>query len=169
MKNCGTAPENDRCLGSPAVRIAVPVVLPAKEVTGFVEHLDDGVVGVEDVFANQLRQTGFRGEIAGVIDRRQQTELVFLAGPEVVGSVTGRDVDRAGAGVDGDEIGEDDLRVAVEKRVPRGDAVEIGAAEFRAPPAGPKPGLLAELFQPVFGHDQILGAPVRGAGEFART
>ena len=71
--------------------------------TAFGEQGDDGFVGGEDVFADQIGQSHFIGEIAVVIHGRDQAEAVFASGDVVFHAMAGGGVDLAGAGVVGDE------------------------------------------------------------------
>ena len=80
--------------------------------------------------ADEFGEADFFGEFPFVIDRRKHGEPVLLAGHVVVRAVAGGDVDRAGAGVGGDEIREDELRRAVEERMPGLEAFEFLALAF---------------------------------------
>ena len=63
-------PEDDRRFRAPAVRIGVMKLLCGEQHAALAQQIDDVDVGVEDVFARQVRQTRFVGETAIIIDRR---------------------------------------------------------------------------------------------------
>ncbi len=72
---------------------------------------------------------GIDVNVAASIDTAGGVEAVALAGVEVVGSVGGRGVDGAGAGVGGDVSGQNSEDRALQKRMLEGDAVEGRALE----------------------------------------
>ena len=82
------------------------------------------------MFPDKLGQPDLCGEIAFVIDGRENPQAVLLAGDVVVRAVARGDVDCAGACLGGDEIREDDLRGAVEEGVLRCEALQLLALEF---------------------------------------
>ena len=63
--------EDDRHLGTPAVRVGVMDLALARQRADAFEHGDDVRVGVEDVLADQLGHATFLGEAAVVVDRRE--------------------------------------------------------------------------------------------------
>ena len=83
------------------------------------QQSDDLDVGVEDVFANQIWHTGFVGETAVIIDRRQDRQAFFSAQQVVVFTMAWRDVDTASAGIHRDKAGREDSRIAIKKGMSR--------------------------------------------------
>ena len=61
--------EDDRRLRSPAIRIGMPVAFGREQCAAFTQDLDDLSVGVENIFADQLRNADFLGESAVIVDR----------------------------------------------------------------------------------------------------
>ena len=112
------------------MRVLVDVFFAAKDRTFGGEQLDDAFVALEDMLADELGQTALGGELALGIDRRKDVEPVLAAGLVIVCAMTGGDVDRAGAGVVGDEEGVDDLRSAREEGMLREAAIERAAFEL---------------------------------------
>ena len=64
--------------------VVVVVVASEQWPFGSAQHLDDAVVGFEDVRADEFGEAAFRGEETGVIDRRDQLEAVLVPGDVVV-------------------------------------------------------------------------------------
>ena len=91
------------------MRILVLVNLATEQCTVLREDLDDALVGLEHMLADEFRQADLVGELAIVIDRRKHAEPVLLADRVVVRAVAGGDVDRTGAGLGGDELRENEL------------------------------------------------------------
>ena len=123
--------EDDGRLRAPAVRVLMHILLIAEEGTFALEDGDDAFVALEDMPADELRQSALGGEAAGVIDGAEHLEAVLFARDVVVRAVAGSHVDGAGAGVVGDEEGIDDLRGAREEGMLRLAAVEVLAFELR--------------------------------------
>ena len=72
-------PEDDRRLRAPAVRIRMMKFLLAEQHAALAQQIDDVDVGVEDIFPSEISQTGFVGETAVIIDRRQDRQTFFFA------------------------------------------------------------------------------------------
>ena len=89
------------------------IFLLGEEVALVLQDLDDERVGLENVLAGQFRHAACGGEAAAVIDGREDFEAVFLAELIIVLAVARRDVDEAGTGFGGDEVGGEDLTLAV--------------------------------------------------------
>ena len=123
--------EDDRRLRAPAVRILVNVGRVAEQGTFALQQLDDAFVALEDMLADEVRQSALGGVAAGVIDGREDVEAVFFARDVVVRAVAGSHVDGTGAGVVGDEESIDDLRCAGQKRMLRLAAFQIATFELR--------------------------------------
>jgi len=78
----------------------------AQQRAHFLELVIDGAVGIEDEQAGEIRHV-FR-EAPVFIDGGVIVQAVFHADFIVLLAVAGGDVDAAGAGVEGDERGEDE-------------------------------------------------------------
>ncbi len=100
--------------------------LRAEQHAALAQQLDDVGVRVENVFASKIRQTGFLSEAGR--DRPpaiESADPVRLPRLVIVFAVTGGDVDGAGAGVHGHEIGGEHDRVAIKKWMARFDPVDL--------------------------------------------
>ena len=130
--------EDDGGLAAPAVRVAVVVVLLMREGVAHTQFVEDGVVGValavlfEDGLAEQLGghllvggEVGGVGEAAGVVHGRVDGQALAAAEVVVVRAVAGRDVDEAGAGVGGDEVGGEEPAGAPAERMLVGERGEF--------------------------------------------
>jgi hypothetical protein len=93
------------------------------------EERDDLGIGVEHRLAGELRN--LFGETSPVINRSVRRQAVARADDVVVMSVARRGVHRARAGIERHVIADDDERVAIDPRMPRGHALELGAFEAR--------------------------------------
>ena len=116
--------------------------------------LDDERVGFEDRFADPFGDTAFGGEASEVVDRAEDVESAGFAELEVVRTVARGDVHAAGAGVHGDKIGGEDRRGAIEERMTRDGAFEIGAGKFLRLALRLPSGFGGEGGNAVGGHDQ---------------
>ena len=56
---------------------------------------------------------------------------MLLASHVVVGTMARGDVNRAGAGLGGDKICQQDLRVALDERMPGSESLQLAAFDFR--------------------------------------
>ncbi len=101
----------------------------AEQHAALAQQIDDVDVGVENVLADQIRQTGFIREPPMIIDRRQDRQFVFTSETIIIFTVTGRDMHRAGARVHRDEIGGQDDRLPIKKRMLRADLVDLAAGK----------------------------------------
>ena len=119
--------EDDRLVAAPAVRIGVLDVVTAQQHAAGFEQLDDGFVGGEDFLAVVLGKAF--GDVASGIDAGGGIESVLDAGVEVVGAVGGSGVNRAGALVHGDVVGQHAEDVAVEEGMGEDGAFELRAGE----------------------------------------
>ena len=73
-----------------------------------------------------IPRLGVDMNVAAGIHAAGGIKIVTLAGIKVVGSVSGRGMDRAGTGIGGDVCGEHAQNAALQERMPEGDAVERG-------------------------------------------
>ena len=71
--------EDDRGFGTPTVWIGVMKLLFAKQHAALAQQFDNVAVGVEDVFANKVWQTGFLSEAAVIVHRRQNWQFILPA------------------------------------------------------------------------------------------
>jgi len=111
------------------MRVVVLVFFLREEQALVLENFDDQRIGLEDVDAGEFRDTGGGGEAAAIIHRCENFEAVFLAELIVVLTMTGGDMDKAGARFSGDEVGGKNFPFAVvaEEGMRVGEADEIGA------------------------------------------
>ena len=129
------------------------VVLLVREGVAHAQFVEDGVVGVaasvlfEDGLAEHLGghllvggEVGGVGETAGVVHGRVDGQALGAAEVVVVRAVTRRDVDEAGAGVGGDEVGGEEPARARAEGVFVGERGEFvggdGALDLVAAPPG---------------------------------
>ena len=71
--------EDDRRFRTPAIGIGVMKFLLSEEGAAFPQQSDNVGVGVEHIFASQCRQSGFLGETAPLVHRRQDRQFVLRA------------------------------------------------------------------------------------------
>ena len=120
--------EDDGIVATPAVWIAVFVVLMAEKSAAFPQKLyDDGIRG-ENVLAFVFGQA-FRVD-APVVHRRSSFEIVFLAGVEVVHAVAGSSVNDAGALIECDVARENTRDLNRQERMLEFRVFEVVAFEF---------------------------------------
>src|SRR5439155_18982598 len=117
--------EDDRRLRAPAVRVAVLVNFLSNQAATFAQMRDNFLVRVKHILARQHRHADLFGKASVVIDRRENGQAILDSSDVIVGAVTGRNMDLASAGFRGHEIGSDDNRIAVEKRMARSQSDEI--------------------------------------------
>ena len=121
--------EDDRCLRAPTVRIGVVESLLAEQHAAFAQQIHDVDVGVEDVFADKIGQTGFVSEAAVIIDRRQDRQFIGTSKIVIVFAVTRCDVDGAGAGIHRHKISGENNGSTRQKRMLHSDFVEFAAGK----------------------------------------
>ena len=97
--------------GPPGMRVGVADGTAGEQVAGFGEGGGDGVSGLVDVDAGEERDPLVEGAV--VADGFGDVEIIGAAEVEVVLAVAGGDVDEAGAGFGGDEVGEQEGGVLV--------------------------------------------------------
>ena len=117
--------EDDRVLAAPADRVGVRVLAGLQEGARLAQELHDRGVRVEDLLPGEALDLGQEAPrlVHGAVD----VEAVADAGEVVVPAVAGGGVDDAGAGVEGDVVGQDDGRVAVDPGVAEAQALEVRA------------------------------------------
>ena len=123
----GGGAEDDRLLAAPAVRVGVRNLFRGHEVAELGQLLDDLGVGFPDVQPGEELDLG--QELAPVVHGRVDLQAVLEAGLEVLAAVTRGGVHAAGAGVEGDVVGQDHLGDAVKDRVLGLEPFQLGAAE----------------------------------------
>ena len=101
----------------------------AEQHAAFAQQIHDVDVGVEDVFADKMGQTGFVSEAAVIIDRRQDRQFICAAKIVIVFAMTGRDVHRASAGIHRHKISGENDGGARKKRMLRSDPVDLAAGK----------------------------------------
>ncbi len=129
--------EDHRRLVAPAMRIAVAVRLEVHEPPFLAQRFDDLRVGVEN--AQTLEQRRARDEAPVVADRVVDRQVVAPAHLVVVGTMAGRGVHGAGAGVERHVRAEDHGHLALVERVLEPQALErlaldLGERTVRACP-----------------------------------
>src|SRR4029453_18222844 len=91
--------------------------LLAEQHAALAQQGDDLDVGVEDVFADQIWQTGFVGETAVIIDRRKDRKAFFLPTQKIFFTMGRRDLDQPSSGVRRYKVGCENLSSPVQKRM----------------------------------------------------
>ncbi len=117
--------EDDRVLAAPADRVGVGVLAGLDERARLAQQLDHLRVGLEDALARESLDLGH--EAAALVHRAIDVEPVADARQVVVPAVAGCRVHDAGAGVEGDVVGEHARRVAVDPGMPEAHLLELGA------------------------------------------
>ena len=137
--------KDDRVVAPPAVRIRVLERLAMPQASALLQRLLDLRVGIEDPLAAE-ELDGFQ-EVAARTDRRVDLETVLDSGHEVVAAVPRRGVDRTGARLERDVVGEDADRIARIERMTEADVLELSPLHARdrrrrasRPPASDDPG-----------------------------
>ena len=120
-------PEDDRVLAAPAVRVGVGDGLLGQQSTALAQKIDDGRIGLEDM--HPFPRRSLDGELAAMIDRREDLEAILATHLEVVGAVTGRCVHEAGAGLDRHMLAEDEDSLARIEGMTVSQVLEHGALE----------------------------------------
>ncbi len=109
--------KNHRILAPPAVRVLVGDSGTCEQHPLRVEQLDDVLVGVEHAPAREPLH--LIGEASGLVHRRVDRQPVLHPREIVLVAVPGSGVHAAGAGVEGDVLGEDHDRLPVDERMSR--------------------------------------------------
>ncbi len=166
-------PEEDGCLGAPAVGIAVDQLLLVQEGADGLQTVHHQRIGIEDVLAFQLGVVHRRHEAAVGPHQLQEPEVVGQV--EVVHAVIGGGVHQARARVGGHVVGHQHRALPVDPGVPVGQGLELDAL---ADLAGVElhAQLLLEVLQQRDGHDvvavarlhhRVLHVRVHGDGQVA--
>ncbi len=109
------------------------------------------------MLADELGDLAFLGEVAEIIDRRENREAVLAAHGVVVRAMARRDVHAAGAGVQRDVIADHQEPAAVQERMLRLFVLDVLAVELPDRRAGGLPaGLAGEGVGQAVGHDERL-------------
>ena len=101
----------------------------AEQHAAFAQQIHDVDVGVEDVFADKIGQTGFVSEAAVIINRRQDRQFIGTAKMVIIFAMTGRNVHRTRAAIHRHEISGENNGSTRQKRMLRSDLVEFAAGK----------------------------------------
>ena len=96
--------KDDRRFRAPAIWIRVVKILFGQEHAFVAQNANDVGVGVENIFAGQFRQSRLRQYSGRDRQPAKESENCFLIRDVIVFAMAGRDVDRARAGIHGNEI-----------------------------------------------------------------
>ena len=121
--------EDDRLLAAPAVGVGVLHIHPPEERARLPELRDDPLVGVEDELPGEVFDVA--GEFPVVVDGGVVLQAVFHPDLVVLLAVARGDVDAAGPGVEGDEGGKDEERLALIEGMAAGKPLHDLARETR--------------------------------------
>ena len=69
--------KDDRCFRAPAIGIAMMKILFGQEHAALAQDANNVGIGVEDIFADKLRNPDLVSVAAVIIDRRENRETVF--------------------------------------------------------------------------------------------
>ena len=114
-----------RAVVPPAVRVAVADGFKVDEAVLVAQELHDFGVGLEDVFAGEVR--GVAAEAAVGQDGVQHVNAVLAADFKVFDAVRGRGVNAAGTGIQRDVFAVDEERVAFDEGVGKRQAIQRDA------------------------------------------
>ena len=149
--------EEDRRLGAPAVRIAVDVILTAKQVTLLGKDPDHLLVAFKDILSDERGNAALLGELAVVVDGRKELQTHLAAELVIVVTVTRRDMNASAAGLEGDELCRVNGRRAVEEGMAGLHSLESRTLAGLSMLGKFQTGLLTESLGTAGGHDQSLG------------
>ncbi len=89
--------EDHRILAAPAVRITMLVFLAEQQHAAFAHEVDDLIVSGKHIQAREVSNVGCKP--SGIVDGAVDVQTVTLADDEVVVTMTGGGMDRAGSGL----------------------------------------------------------------------
>ena len=114
--------EENRGLRPPAVGIAVLIILTAEKSPFLRQDPDHLLVPLEDILSDQRGNAALLGELAVIIDRREQLEADLPSQLIVVITMAGSDMDATASGLERHELG----------RVDGGGAIEEGMVRLKS-------------------------------------
>ena len=155
--------EDQRRTGPPGMRVGVADRTAGQQVSCFCQRGGDGGSGFVDVLAGEQRDPGVEGAV--VAYGFGDVQIVGAAEDEIVLAVAGGDVDEAGAGFGGDEVGQKEGRVLVvavpAQGVGHDCAREVGAFDGGEDGLGGDAGVLQDGRQQGFGRTSF--SPIRAS------
>ena len=147
--------EDDRRLVAPAARIAVLHFFHMQQRAALTQHLNDDIVGFEDVDTVQGRIGAW--QISSVrANRVSDFQTVFLADRVVVRTVAAGGMHRAGTGIQRHVVAKDRRHVEIQERMLETHQFKLGAVHRRQDGVIGRANALHHALDQVFRQDQRL-------------
>ena len=150
--------EENRGLRPPAVGIAVLIILTAEKSPFLREDPDHLLVPLEDILSDQRGNAALLGELAAIIDRREQLEADLPSQLIVVITMAGSDMDATASGLERHELGRVDGGGAIEEGMVRPKSLKGRTLEGLAVLRQLQSGCFLELLGQTGCNDESLGA-----------
>ena len=111
------------------MRIRVLVHLFAEQCSVLAQVFYHLLVRIKDILAGPYGHTDFLSETPMLIDRRKDRQTVFNTGSVIIGTMSGRDMNLTGAGVEGHEFGKNHSGFSIQEWMLSFDVLELCATK----------------------------------------